>query len=454
MYFIDKLSKIPIYKQLYQELKQDILQSYKPNQKLPSIRKLATLYNISKNSVLRAFYQLEIEGFIEARSKQGYFVNDINYKEFKPKETNFLPPKPKNYRYDFFPAHLEKSTFPHKIWKRLYNKVINEDTNFGTYPDGQGEFELREQIALYLQKSRGANALPQNIVITHGFIDSLNLIAKLLKPKYCHFAMELPGYHIVHKTFSEFGYKISFVDVAKDGIDINKLKVTKAEIVYITPSHQYPLGINMPISKRLELLEYIQSINGIILEDDYDSEMRYNTQPIPALQGLDKDGRVIYLGTFAKALSPAIRVGFILLPDWLISEYKNHFDSHFCHVSIDTQKTLTAFIKEGYLEQHIRRLRNLNRKKHNLMLECLKGLKHYKILAKDGGLSIIITPTKPFDWQKLQDECEKKSIKIYLMKEQSGGDIEALRLGFGGLNLNEIPKAIEELKNIWNKCFL
>ena len=209
----------------------------------------------------------------------------------------------------------------------------------------------------------------------------------------------------------------------------------------------------MPISKRLELLEYIKSVNGIILEDDYDSELRYNTQPIPALQGLDKDGRVIYLGTFSKALSPAIRVGFILLPDWLISKYKKHFDSHFCHVSIDTQKTLTAFIKEGYLQKHIRKLRNLNRQKHNLMLEELKEFKDYKVLAKNGGLAIIIAPTKPFNWQKLQFDCEKNGIKIYLMKEKSGGNIEALRLGFGGLSLDEIPKAINEVKNIWNQCF-
>ncbi len=452
MYFIDKSSQTPIYKQLYQELQKDILQNYKPNQKLPSIRKLATIYNISKNSVAKAYSQLEIEGFIQSKPKSGYFVSKIDYKEFKS-TTKTERPKLEEYKYDFFPAHLENATFPYKIWKRVYNKVINENTNFGFYPNGQGEFELREQIALYLNKHRATKADAQNIVITHGFIDSLNLIAKLTKPKLKHFATELPGYHIAHKCFSEFGFYISFINVKSDGIDLQQLKNSQANIVYITPSHQYPLGVTMPISNRLQLIEHINKIDGLILEDDYDSEMRYNTQPIPSLQGLNKE-RVAYLGTFAKALSPAIRVGFILLPNWLLKVYKNHYDSHFCHVSIDTQKTLAAFIKEGHLEQHIRRLRNLNRKKHNLMLECLKCLNHYEILAKDGGLSIIITPSKPFDWQKLKRLCKDQKLKIYLMQERSGSKQEALRVGFGGLNLNDIPKAIEAIGRVWNECFI
>ncbi len=453
MYIINKSSKTPLYQQLYLELKKDIITNYKPNQKLPSIRKLASLYNISKNSVQKAYMQLEIEGFIEAREKLGYFVNELNYKEFKPKTTQQTTPKQKEYKFDFFPAHLENKTFAHKIWKRLYNKVINEHTNFGHYPHGQGEFALRVEIAKYLQKSRGANVSAENIIITHGFVDSLNLVAKLLKSHSNHFATELPGYHIAHKIFSEFGYKVSFVEVNHDGIDIQKLKETKAKIVYITPSHQYPLGINMPIQKRLELIDYISSIDGIILEDDYDSELRYDTQPIPSLQGLDTNQNVIYLGTFAKALSPAIRVGFMVLPDRVLKLYKNHYDSHFCHVSIDTQKTLTAFIKEGHFERQIRKVRNLNRKKHDHLLEELKQLSKCKIVAKNGGLAIIITATIPYDYQKLQELCEEEGIKIYLLKERSGSDFEAVRMGFGGLSLGEIPQAIEAFGKNWLRVF-
>jgi len=371
--------------------------------------------------------------------------------------TRLKPSTPKNakpYRYDFFPAQLHKDDFPLKIWKRLFAKVVNVEVDFGAYSDGQGVLELREEIAKYLQHSRGVVCGASNIIITHGFIDSMELLAKLAKKRYRHFAQEIPGYHIAHKIFDSYGYEIEPIGVGKDGLVTKELENSRAEIVYITPSHQYPTGATMPVSNRLKIINLMKKREGLIIEDDYDSELAYYNRPIPSLQGLNGEEHVAYLGTFAKALSPAIRVGYMVVPSWIMSEFKKSYDAHFARVSLTTQLTLSAFMREGHWSRHIRRVRILNKKKHQAMKEALiKYLgENCKIVAEGAGLSILIVPTNPnFDWERLKRVSEECGIAIYLAKERSGGDFEAVRMGFGGFRLDEIDKAVESFSKIWNE---
>jgi len=191
---------------------------------------------------------------------------------------------------------------------------------------------------------------------------------------------------------------------------------------------------------------------GLIIEDDYDSELAYYNRPIPSLQGLNGEEHVAYLGTFAKALSPAIRVGYMVVPSWIISEFKNSYDAHFARVSLTTQLTLSAFMREGHWNRHIRRVRILNKKKHQTMREALiKYLgESCKIVAEGAGLSILIVPTDSnFDWERFKCLAQEHNIAIYLAKERSGGDFEAIRMGFGGFRLEEIEKAIEAFEKVW-----
>ncbi|NKQ41412.1 MAG: PLP-dependent aminotransferase family protein [Sulfurovum sp.] len=451
MYILDEKSKIPLHLQLYNELKNNISTNYQAGDKLPSIRKVATLYNLSKTTVESAYSQLYAEGYIESRPKSGYYVSELYFDAFKSNAPQSSTPKTQIYRYDFFPAQLCAKDFPLKTWKRLATKALDDSTDFGSYPDGQGELVLREQIDKYLMASRGVVCTAEQIVITSGFIDSMRLLASLLKKTHTHFGIEHPGYRIARKVFDEFGYHIDYIDVDDKGVSLQSIKQSKAQILYITPSHQYPTGVSMPITHRHKLLELMHQRKGLIIEDDYDSELRYTTRPIPALQGLDKYDSVAYLGTFAKSLSPAIRVGYMVLPQWLLTRYKESYDAHFAKVSLSTQLTLSRFMAEGHYDRHIRKMRTLNRKKHNLMRDTLKATlgDSMQIVTEGGGLAILIHPTVPFDWEKFKSLAEEAHIKIYLAKERCGGEFEAVRMGFGGLSEEEILEGVKVFGGVW-----
>jgi GntR family transcriptional regulator/MocR family aminotransferase len=281
----------------------------------------------------------------------------------------------------------------------------------------------------------------------------MSLVAKLLKQKFTYFGMEDPGYHVARRVFEEYGYKIKKIKVDNEGVQLSSLKTSNAKLIYITPSHHYPTGVTMPLSKRVKLLEYINNINGFIIEDDYDSELAYYNRPIPSLQGIDGNDSVIYMGTFAKSLSPALRVSYMVLPKQLLPLYKMSYDAHFPRVSISTQKTLELFMKKGYWERHLRKIRTINKKKHHHLKSLLQKhlKKSFEIVTDGAGLAILINPTVAFDWNKFKQLAEKNSIKLYLAKERSGGNFEALRMGFGGFSLKELEEAIEAFSVIWHE---
>jgi len=455
MYIIDQNSSTALHIQLYKAIKNEIIENLSVGEKLASIRKVASTYNLSKNTVESAYRQLYAEGYVESYAKKGYFVSDTNYKSFAQEvDLNKIKQEEKPaYKYDFFPARLSKDTFPLKLYKRLYTKAIDESLDFGAYTDGQGQSGLRQEIAKYLMASRGVKCHSDQIVICNGFADSMGLLAKMVQKKYDSFAMENPGYYVAKTVFEDYGYKIEKIPVNDNGLDLDMLQASKSKIVYITPSHQYPTGVSMPISNRVKLLEWANNVDGIIIEDDYDSELTYKNRPIPSLQGLDTNERVVYLGTFAKSLSPALRVSYMVLPNYLVKKFKTLYEASFAKVSLMTQKTLEIFIKEGHYERHIRKMRTLNRKKHNLLKEeLLKRLgSSIKIQAQGGGLAIAINPIGNLNLLKLETLALEKGVKLYFASRTSGGDWEALRMGFGGFTLKEIPEAVKAFAEVYKE---
>jgi len=451
MYLLDTTSEIPLHIQLYEALKHDITTTLAIGSKLPSIRKISQEYRISKNTVESAYNQLYAEGYIESRPKSGYYVADANYQPFAIPEPIAINENPTaSYLYDFFPARQAKSSFPLKLWKRLFVKAIDETLDLGGYSDGQGEYSLRVEIARYLTLSRGVVCDASQIVIGGAFVDSMNILADLLRDTHPHFAIEDPGYTVPRSVFERFDYDVSPIAVNENGLCIDNLIRSQANIVYITPSHQYPTGVAMPITNRLKLLAWAKENNGFIIEDDYDSELTYRSRPIPSLQGLDTDDRVIYIGTFSKALSPALRVGYIVLPHRLLENYKA-FHGYFSRVSLTTQKTLELFLKEGHWERHLRKMRNLNRKKHDLMKHAL--IKHLgddiEIVSEGGGLSINIRPTVPIDLNLLRQRANEAGIKLYFTNDCSLIGWEAIRMGFGGVELEEIEPAVRAFAEVF-----
>jgi GntR family transcriptional regulator/MocR family aminotransferase len=458
MFVIDKKNKTPLYLQLFQEIKKDIINNHKEGDKLYSIRKVASQYNVSKITVESAYSQLVVEGYIESYPKSGYVVSDMisNYSNTSAIQISRDIEEKESFVYDFFPARLDKKSFPIKLWKRLSTKIVDNSLNLGTYPCGQGELGLRNEIAKYINEFRGVKSQSDQIVICNGFTDSMELLARIIKNDYHCLSIESPGYELASKVFDSYGYSIKKIGIDKNGINLSLLNNSKNNLVYITPSHQFPTGVSMPIANRLKLIQWAEENNGLIIEDDYDSELRYSSRPIPSLQGLDNNDRVVFLGTFSKSLSPAIRVSYMVLPRHLLKLYKESYDFDISRVSIITQKTLEQFMFEGHWERHLRKIRTLNRKKHNLMEKLLvKYLgSTVKIESVGGGLSIQINPTLPFNWMLLRELSKKNSIKLYFNREVNGGDWDAIHMGFGGMDESQIENGINIFSDIWKKCIL
>lgn len=451
MYLLDATSEIPLHIQLYEALKHDITTTLAIGSKLPSIRKISQEYRISKNTVESAYSQLYAEGYIESRPKSGYYVADADFNPLgKPEIIESADTPAISYRYNFYPVRHSKEVFPLKLWKRLYNRAIDDTLDMGTYPDPQGEYGLRAEIARYLTELRGVRCDVSQIIVTGAFIDAMSMVADILRPTHQNFAIEHPGYHIARKVFAHRLYDISPIGVDENGLFIDELSASDARVVYITPSHQYPTGAAMPIANRMKLLAWAKENGGYIIEDDYDSELTYRSRPIPSLQGLDDAERVIYTGTFAKALSPALRIGYIVLPHHLMDRYRS-FHGAFARVCLLNQKTLELFMREGYWERHLRQVRNLNRKKHDLMKQML--IKYLgdsiMIISEGGGLSINIRPTIDIDYDHLRTKAEEAGIKLHFAKDYSGGEWDAIRMGFGGFEMDKIEPAVKAFAEIF-----
>lgn len=442
----------PLYIQLYEQIKDEIKTKLKAGTKLTSIRKLSNEYNLSKTTIQTAYNQLYAEGYIESKKNSGYFVCEDIFQNF---QTNKDEKKDENkqdfnYKIDFFPAHLAKSSFPKQTWLKLYNKAVKNDINYGIYHDKQGELELREELSKYLFSSRAVLCSSEQIIITSGFSDSLFLVSAILKKFSNKIAVESPCYNVAKKVFEISSLEIENIPINSDGLNINLLERTDCNALYVTPSHQFPTGVTMPISNRLKLINWAKNNDAFIIEDDYDSELSYYNRPIPSMQGLENNNhRIIYLGTLSKALSPALRISYIVLPTSLLNLYHQIFDFRFSGVSIDIQKTLTLFLKEGYWEKHLRKIRNINRKKHDLMKEFLKEFlkDEIKILREGSGLNFLIQPLVNIDLDKLDELCKQKEIKIYF-KEFFNLE-KVIALGFGGFEDFEIKNAIKNFSEVW-----
>ncbi len=452
MYVLNSESKIPLHIQLYEALKRDITTTLAIGSKLPSIRQVSQEYKISKNTVESAYSQLYAEGYIESRPKSGYYVAQADYQfqtASNAKQNNEAAQSV--YKYDFFPARLSKSSFPLKLWKRLTMKALDEEIDMGGYFDGQGIYGLRQEIAKYLTASRGVKCDASQIIISGAFADTMNMIADILQDTHNRFAIENPGYAVPKVVFERRGFKILPIKVDANGLHVSALQATDANVLYITPSHQYPTGVAMPVANRLKLLAWAKETNGYIIEDDYDSELTYRSRPIPSLQGLDNDDRVIYVGTFSKALSPALRVTYIVLPEQLMERYR-FFHAYFPRVSLATQKTLELFLKEGHWERHLRKIRNLNRKKHDLMKKAL--LEHLcdamEIVSEGGGLCINIRPKEAINKELLREKAKEAGIKLYFTDDCSLTQWNALRMGFGGFETEEIEPAVAAFTKVWS----
>ncbi|RHW31471.1 PLP-dependent aminotransferase family protein [Lysinibacillus yapensis] len=460
MFELEKNSSKPLYEQLYRGMKDAIItKQIKVGTKLPSKRKLADFLNISQTTVEIAYGQLLAEGYIVSKPRVGFFVEEIDelpYIENKQlKKLNEAPLKAtKTYRYDFHPGKIDAESFPFATWRKyakdLFDASSKELLQVG---EPQGEYDLRLEIANYLYQSRGIICNPEQIVIGSGTEHLLPMILRLLEMD-SKFALENPGYSAIPRIHLQ--NKAIPISVDEDGLVVDELENTDANIVYITPSHQFPTGAVLSAARRTQLLNWASKQHDrFIIEDDYDSEFRYIGKPIPALQGMDQNGKVIYLSTFTKSLMPSLRVAYFVLPPTLLPSYQKIFSYYSATVPRFDQHILANFMKDGHFSKHLNRMRKIYRKKHDKLTNTLEN--NYPAIAITGdhaGMHILISVPLDESEQQLKQLADECGIAVYPVSDYLLKPIDyempTFLLGFGGFELDEIEPAIHQLMECWN----
>lgn len=448
----------PLYIQLYNFIKSEIQKgNLKSNDKLPSKRKLSKDLNISQNTIESAYGQLITEGYITSLPKKGYYVSNIQELVNISKNNNINNEKNIKrieYKYEFFSSRVELESFPYSIWRKITKDIINEDNKaLLQIGHSQGDRNLREAISSYLRFSRGVNSKADNIIIGSGTEQLMQCLINILGNNRTY-GMEDPGYYKIRKILKTYNIEVKPIKIDNQGIDINELYKSNAEIIHITPSHQFPTGVIMPVSRRIELLSWAyEEKNRYIIEDDYDSEFRFEGKPIPALQSLDNIGKVIYIGTFSKSFAPSIRIAYMVLPEDLMKIYREKLSFLACTVSRIEQQTLYKFMEGGYFERHLNKMRNIYKKKRELLVMLIKKyLIGTEIIGTNSGLHLLLKVNNGMKEEELINSAKENRIKILgLSNSYSNRNIETntIFLGYASLNNDEIEESIILLKEAW-----
>ncbi len=446
---LDSQSSIPLYTQIYQYLREEILNgSLTVQQKLPSQRELSSLLSVSRTTIDLAYGQLTDEGYLLALPKKGYFVNEISAlsrlssapASLKEAEEPLFQP---SYTYDFSPFSVDLAHFPYTVWQQLTRRALKRGRDLFLLGDAMGDPPLRKAVASYLHQSRSVKCSPDQIVIGAGIDYLLQLLIHILGNNRS-IAMENPSYIRAFHILQGLGCSISPIPLDRDGMNITQLSRSLCNTAYVTPSHQYPMGVIMPINRRLELLSWASAKNGrYIIEDDHDSEFRYKGKPIPSLQGIDSKGKVIYLGTFSRAIAPAIRAGYMVLPEALLELYHKKCGCYASTVSRIDQAILTSFLNEGYFERHLNRMRKLYKEKQDAMTCSLeKASLPLTIQGENAGMHLVVEIKNGQNEKQLIASAAQKGIRIYGLSEhfiQKPKSCPAtLLLGYANLSLEEI----------------
>ncbi len=478
---LDGASKIPLYEQIYSYIKQEIQTGrIRSGDRLPSTRVLCRYLEVSRSTVELAYEQLMSEGYVEAKACRGYFAADVEglyqLEGPVPADRDAEIPQTPSWPYDFTPNGVDLNSFPYNAWRKLSRESLVDDrAELFRLGSPQGEYGLRSAICCYLHQARGVNCTPEQIIVGAGNDYLLMLLATVIGQDH-KVAFENPTYRQAYRLFQNLSFRICTVDMDEKGMDAAKLEASGADIAFVMPSHQYPLGIVMPIRRRMELLRWAGKKEGrYIIEDDYDSEFRYKGKPVPALQGCDSREKVIYIGTFSKAIAPAIRMSYLVLPRPLLKRYQERSGFLNSTVSKVDQLILKKFIEDGYFERHLNKTRALYKSRHDTLLSCLKsglcraggdsrqGKKtedargnagpRFRISGEHAGVHLLLHVLNGMTEQELIDRAKKRGVRVYGLSEY---DVEprpeapaAILLGYANMSEEKIMEAVKILEEEW-----
>ncbi|SAL68510.1 GntR family transcriptional regulator [Caballeronia choica] len=462
--------------QIYRQLRAGIIEGrLAANARLPSTRDLAAQLGVSRKTTLDVFERLIAEGFLHTRAGDGTFVAEgltrLPSAERKPASARAraagiwgalpggmsipLPRTDSQYAFDFKGGVTDKTLFPWDIWRRCVNRALRAQQRagggVGAYRDPGGEQELRLGIARYLAFSRAVVCNWQDVVVTQGAQQALDLLARVVLQPGDVVAVEEPGYPPARALFAALGARLAHVPVDREGLIVERLP-RNARLVYVTPSHQFPLGMPMSLDRRVELLEWAKRRGAVIVEDDYDGEFRFEGRPVESLKSLDRAGLVAYVGTFSKTIFPDLRIGYVVPPASLSEPLwtaKRSSDWHSCML---TQTALGTFMLDGEFAKHLRRMHKAYALRRETLIDWLTGAlaDSFEPMPSTAGIHLVARLTAPWDEDAVVSAAREASIFVlglgtfYARERREQG----LVFGYGGSNVETIRAGLGKLAEL------
>ena len=475
---VDRRAPKALHRQIYDAYRAAIVERrLQSGQRIPSTRSLASELGVSRFPVLNAYAQLLAEGYFESRVGAGTVVSSSLPEQFTSSTlspriaTNRSGPRPVANRSSILPHPLRFpwllgwgafgvgqvafDQFPLNVWSKLVaRRCRSMDAKSFHYGDQMGFRPLRNTIASYLRTARSLRCEAEQVMIVSGSQQALEISARVLLDPGSHVWVEEPGYRLARDVFALTGSHLVPVPVDKEGMDVAAgiKRFRKARAAFVTPSHQYPLGETMSASRRLQLLDWAQNTGSWIIEDDYDSEYRYESLPIASLQGLDTNSRVVYIGTFSKILFPSLRLGYVVIPLDLVDRFLTIRRAMDLGPPTFYQEVLTDFMSEGHFSRHIRRMRVLYHERRSALVDSInKELgPMVEVMGSEAGMHLAVTlPNRTRDVE-IAERAARQNLRLwplspsYLGEESRPGFI----LGFGSTAVPEIPRAVRKLRNL------
>ena len=459
---------------LYGALRAEILEGrLRPGARLPATRDLARQYGLARGTIVNAFEQLKSEGYVDGNVGSGTYVSKVLPDELLqiPQDDAPEPPVSRKRRrmisdyagrvhlfpnLEVRPSRAFRANmpaldlFPTTLWAQVAARRLRRvsmNLLLGCVPMGYPP--LRQAVASYLSTSRGVKCAPEQVAIISGVQEALDLAVRLFLNPGDRVCMENPGYPGAAIAFKAVGAKVSAIRLDDQGMQVQDASMRGARLVYVTPGHQFPVGVTMSLARRLRLLEWARKSGALILEDDYDSEYRYAGRPVPALQGLDRHGLVLFTGSFSKVLFPSLRLGYLVVPPDLVDYVSATLSVTSRHSPLLEQAILCDFITEGHFGRHLRRMREVYAERLSVLLECarqsLTGL--LEISGVEAGLQTVGWLSGGLDGELAATAAAKRDVEVTPLSRYTHGRMacEGLQLGFAAMDANEIRRGVREL---------
>jgi len=456
--------------EIYRQLRQAILDGrLPPGGRLPATRELARRLNVSRTTVTVAYDRLTGEGFITSRVGAGTFVGDdaAGPAGTAPPGRGALRPRPlwdavvvptvfdKPPRFDFRTGIPDATLFPYQSWRRLLVRQLRPAAvGLGAYGDPAGHPGLRQAIVRHIGLARGVQAGAEEVVVTNGTQQAVDVVARVLLAPGDRVAVESPGYGPPRRLMASLGAEVLGVPVDDQGLVVEAIP-PRTRLVYVTPSHQFPLGTAMSLPRRLALLAWAERHDAAVVEDDYDSEFRYGGRPIEPLQTLDGSGRVIYVGSFSKTLLPTLRLGFLVVPASLVAAVRRAKFLADWHTPLPTQAALADFIDQGYFARHLRKMRATYQQRHQQIVESLddRFADHLKPVPSAAGLHVAATApaSTPEELRAVLGRASAAGVEVQPLSMFDVGQPSqpGIVLGYGAIPTADIEEGLSRLR----RCF-